>query len=106
MTVMFYDREGYYRSGHMLQTQSGISANRILYITDFTVSCFSWNWYFCSKYMYTIDRQVYLLIQPYIPLGSLNQVPASAGGKGRILTNAEWHCVIRYGMRVSYSGES
>ena len=32
------------------------------------------------------------------PPGSLNRVPASAGGKGGILTSVGWHSVIAYGM--------
>jgi len=41
--------------------------------------------------------------QPCIPPGSLNRVPASAGGKGRIHTSAGWQW---YGMWVSRSSES
>jgi len=43
--------------------------------------------------------------QPRIPPGSLNRVPASAGGKGDILTSAGWQ-VIPYGMWVSRSCEA
>jgi len=32
--------------------------------------------------------------QPCIPLGSLNRVPASAGGKGGILTSARWQVTL------------
>jgi len=32
--------------------------------------------------------------QPCIPLGSLNRVPASAGGKGGILTSVGWQVTL------------
>jgi len=45
--------------------------------------------------------------QPCIPPGSINRVPALAGGKGGILTSVGWagNTVIPYGTSVSRSGE-
>ena len=47
--------------------------------------------------------------QPCIPLGSLNRVPASAGGKRGDshlcqVAGLRYHCVIPYGIRVSRNG--
>ena len=42
--------------------------------------------------------------QPCICPGSLNRVPASAGGKGGILTSAGWQ--VTSGVRVSRSGDA
>jgi len=41
-------------------------------------------------YTITVRNQPTRLTQPCIPPGSLNRVPASAGGKGWNVTSAGW----------------
>ena len=59
--------------------------------------CFSDNTA-CSKSYKTTIHSNYTQTQPCILSGSLNRVPASAGGKGGDVTSARWHTHMYNGL--------
>jgi len=55
------------------------------------LSC-SFSWYLAAGTAMSVPR--YRSTQRCIPPGSLNRVPASAGGKGGILTSVGWQVTL------------
>jgi len=66
---------------------------------NFVVLCNHWlsaisHWKATVSVKWSCYGPSYRSTQPCIPPGSLNQVPTSAGGKGGILTYAEWYITL------------